>query len=177
MPKHSAPGHRERGTKQLHCQLPRDPIIHPRSGTGGRAHTHAYIHAYIAHTHLYTNTDTHTNPEGLKWAQHFDIDLFFLSFPHPPIFSSLTPHPLLGSPLTHHRAILQASAEEEGGEGRRRMVGVYFGAMERREGRNGGRRRGGGAESNNNLTANDGMPGSYPQRAGLHTDQQLPKSI
>lgn len=27
------------------------------------------------------------------------------------------PHPLLDSPLAHHRAILQASAEQEGGEG------------------------------------------------------------
>lgn len=30
---------------------------------------------------------------------------------------------------------------------------------------------------NNNLTANDGMPGSRPQCAGLHTDQQLPESM
>lgn len=58
----------------------------------------------------------HTNPAGLKWARHFDIDLFFLSLPHPPpYFSSLTPHPLLASPLAHHRAILWASAEEGGG--------------------------------------------------------------
>lgn len=48
------------------------------------------------------------------------------------------------------------------------MAGAIFGEMERseREGRR-----------NNNLTANDGMPGSHPQRAGLRTDEQLPKSI
>lgn len=41
------------------------------------------------------------------------------------------------------------------------------------------RRVGGKGEEreHNNLTANDGMPGSYPLCAGLHTDQQLPESI
>ncbi len=104
--------------------------------------THTHTHTHI---HAYTFTGTHTNPAGLKWAQHFDIDLFFLSLPHPPIFSSLTPHLLLDSPLAHHRAVLQASAEEEGGEGRGRAVGAY---LERwrgeRRGRVGRRRKGGG---------------------------------
>lgn len=114
---------------------PQGPYYTP----GGRAGTHMHIYMRthpLIHKHSFT--DTHTNPAGLKWAQHFDIDLFFSSLPHPPIFSSLTQHPLLDSPLTHHRAFLQASAEEEGGEGRGwgRTVGAH---LERWRGERGGR--------------------------------------
>lgn len=128
------------GPNSPHAASPGTPLYARREGRD--THTHAYIHAHIAHTHVYINTHslshTHTNPTRLKWARHFDIDLFFLSLPHPPIFSSLTPHPLLDSPLALHRAILLASAEEEGrgGKGRGRTVGAY---LERGRGAGGGR--------------------------------------
>lgn len=54
------------------------------------------------------------------------------------------------------------------------MVGAY---LERWRKDGGGGVAGVKRRRNNKLTANDGMPGSYPQRAGLHTDQQLPESI
>ena len=116
----------------------------PYYTTGGRAGTHTHMHINMrTHTHThntYSLTHTHTNPAGLKWAQHFDIDLFFLSLPHPPNFSSLTPHPLLDSPSAHHRASAEEEEEEEE-EGREGKGGGIFGKMERKRG---GRKGGGG---------------------------------
>ena len=139
LPKRWAPGQRERGTKQPPCWLPGDPIIQRE---GGQGHTHMHINMRThTHTHnTYSLTHTHTNPAGLKWAQHFDIDLFFLSLPHPPNFSSLTPHPLLDSPSAHHRASAEEEEEEEE-EGREGKGGGIFGKMERKRG---GRKGGGG---------------------------------
>lgn len=61
------------------------------------------------------------------------------------------------------------------------MVGEFFFFLkresERERGEEGWEEKRWRRRRNNNLTANDGMPGCYPQHAGLHTEQQLPKSI
>lgn len=83
------------GPKSSPANPPGTLLYTPGVGGEGRdAHTYIYTctrstHPFI-HKHSFTDTQ---NPAGLKWAQDLDIDLFFLSLPHPPIFSSLAPHP------------------------------------------------------------------------------------
>ena len=171
LPKRWAPAQRERGTKQPPCWLPGDPII---QWEGGQGHTHMHINM---RTHSYTNTYslTHTQTHKSSRAQmgptlwHWFV---FLIPPSSPQFfishaASLVRLPIgTSQSLSWGRGGGGRGGEARGGEG------AYLERWKgEREGREERRRR------NNNLTANDGMPGSYPQRAGLHTDQQLPESI
>lgn len=167
------PQDRTRGTKQPLCQLPRGPIINPWCGTGGRAETHT--HACVSPSPQSSQasfTDTHTQ---IQRASNGPSTLTLICFSYP--FSHLpTPHFFIFHAASLVRLPADTSHSDSpdlrGGGGE--LGGCIFGEMERREGRGA---VGGGEGSNNKSTANDGMPGSSPQRAGLRTDQQLPKSI
>lgn len=140
----------------------------------GQGRTH--IHIYNTCTHCTRPLiHTTTNPAGPKWARHFDIDLFFLTLPFPPTpifhFFIFRAESLVRIPA----GTSQSDSPGFSWGGRGGEAKDFRGLFRRMERGKGGwvwkRRR------NNKLTANDGMPGCYPQWAGLHTDQQLPESI
>lgn len=131
LPKHWAPGQRA-GDQTAPMPTPQRPYYTPGARAGTRTHCgHPLIHKLI-HRHTQKSTGTQLDPALWHW---------FVFLIPPPRFSSLAPHPLLDSPLAHHRAILQASAEEEGGGG-----GEWWGHIwkDGDRGRKGGSKRGGG---------------------------------
>ena len=116
-------------------------VLEARTGTDTHAYTQ-YMHNPCTHAHAHDHKSSRAQVGQALW--HWFVFLNPSLPPHPshfPFFSSPELHPLLGSLLAHHRAILLASGEGAKGA----TVEAY---LERwREAREGGRERGGGTIS------------------------------
>lgn len=134
LPKRQVPGRRVGGQNSPSAISPGSLLYAASEGT----HMHVYMHTLSIHTqtHSPTHTHTHTNPAGLKWARHFDIDLFFLSHRPPiPFFHLLCRIPCLTPRwhITERSSRLQLRRREEGGRGEGQNGGGILGKMGRGE--------------------------------------------